>query len=95
MNEPEDDISPIGDLTPLEREVAGVLAKYGVDADTDLVIRKLRSTLRVAELAKALGRPLGQRERKIVSRRFLGGQTVDQVLAHLQAGAPRSSEGAD
>lgn len=37
MNEPEEDISPIGDLTPLEQEVAGVLAKHGVAADTDLV----------------------------------------------------------
>lgn len=95
MNEPEEDISPIGDLTPLEQEVAGVLAKHGVDADTDLIIRKLRSTLRLAELAKALGRPLGQRERKIVQRRLLGGQTVAQVLAFLQTKAPNAPVDAD
>jgi hypothetical protein len=85
MNEPEDDTSPIGDLTPLEREVADVLTRHGVNADTEWVIRRLRSTLRVAELAKALGRPLKQREKKIAHRRFLGGQTVDQVVAHLSS----------
>lgn len=85
MNEPEDDTSPLGGLTPLEREVADVLTRHGVDADTEWVIRRLRSTLRVAELAKALGRPLKQRERKIAHRRFLGGQSVDQVAAHLNS----------
>lgn len=85
MNEPEDDISPIGHLTPLEREVAEVLTRHGVDADTDSMIRRLRSTLREAELAKALGRPLKQRERKIAHRHFLGGQTVEQVVARFDS----------
>lgn len=84
MDEPEDDISPLGDLTPLELEVAAVLTRHGVDADTEWVIRRLRSTLRVAQLAKTLGRPLKQREKKIAHRRFLGGQTVDQVADHLR-----------
>ena len=78
-----DDSMP--ELTLLEKQFMGFLAAHGIDnpADLDFVVRRVRTTMRVFQLAELLDRSLSRVERGQAYRRLHEGQSVEDVVRWL------------